>query len=164
MNWFVLYTKSRFEKKVAKQLLDLGIEAYCPTVKKERQWSDRKKMIDDPLFKSYVFVRLEEKYRDQVFAAEGAVRFLYWLKKPAIVTDKEITTIKDFLGEYDYEEIEVQTFSTEDRIRIKSGPLYDTEGVIKHMSSNQVVIYIPTLGMKVFLDLRKHKLVQLKGT
>ena len=60
MNWFVIHTKPRFEKKVEERLLSLGIEAYCPTRKEIRLWSDRKKKIDIPVLPSMVLVRLEE--------------------------------------------------------------------------------------------------------
>ena len=56
MNWYVLYTKPKWEKKVAEQLQAMGIDCYCPLVMKERQWSDRKKKVEMPLFNSYVFV------------------------------------------------------------------------------------------------------------
>ena len=67
MNWYVLYTKSRNEKLVAERLKEIGIETYCPVLKKVKQWSDRKKVVEEPLFKSYVFVRLEEHNRKDVF-------------------------------------------------------------------------------------------------
>ena len=47
--WFVLVTKSRAEKKVAEDLQKLGLEAYCPTVVRVKEWSDRKKKIVIPV-------------------------------------------------------------------------------------------------------------------
>ena len=59
--WHVIYTKSKWEKKVEGLLLKSGIESWCPVQKKERQWSDRKKIIEEPLFRSYVFVKIEKE-------------------------------------------------------------------------------------------------------
>jgi transcriptional antiterminator RfaH len=59
-NWFVFYTKSRQEKKVNDLLLRHGFEPYLPLQKVLRQWSDRKKKVEVPLFNSYIFVRVEE--------------------------------------------------------------------------------------------------------
>lgn len=75
MNWYVIYTKPKWEKKVAEQLADAGIECYCPLITQVRQWSDRKKKVVVPLFNSYVFVRLEDCDRNLVFQSPGAVRY-----------------------------------------------------------------------------------------
>src|SRR5690606_40964625 len=97
MPWYALYTKPRNEKKVADGLAKLGIEVYCPMVIQVRQWSDRKKKVELPLIPSYVFVRLEEKERERVFEVPGIVRYLYWLGKPAVITDVEIKTLQGSL-------------------------------------------------------------------
>ena len=67
MPWYVVYTKSKQEKKVAEGLKKLGIEAYCPLVTVMKQWSDRKKKVEVPLINSYVFVNIDERQRDDVF-------------------------------------------------------------------------------------------------
>ena len=70
--WFAIYTKPRWEKKVNSKLLEKGIESWCPVQKKESQWSDRKKIIEDPLFKSYVFVHITEEERLQVLTIQNS--------------------------------------------------------------------------------------------
>ncbi|MDT0651627.1 UpxY family transcription antiterminator, partial [Autumnicola edwardsiae] len=92
MQWYVLYTKPKWELKVYENLQKKDIKAYCPTVTEVKQWSDRKKKITAPLFRSYIFVYLAEKERSEVFEVPGVVRYLYWLGKPAIVRDVEIQT------------------------------------------------------------------------
>src|SRR5690606_20682493 len=99
MPWFVLYTKPRAEKKTAEQLARMGVEVYCPVVRTMRQWSDRKKKVDIPLFSSYLFVNLTEEERNVVFRASGVVRYLFWLGKPAVVRQEEIDTIREWLDE-----------------------------------------------------------------
>ena len=54
MKWYVVYTKPRWEKKVAQKLNDIGINAYCPLIKKISSWTDRKKLVYIPLFNSYI--------------------------------------------------------------------------------------------------------------
>jgi Transcription termination factor nusG len=64
--WFVLYTKPRWEKKIH-QLLDAKeIENYCPLNKVSKKWSDRMKIVEEPLFKSYVFVKVSEEEQTKV--------------------------------------------------------------------------------------------------
>ena len=83
MEWFALYTKPRNEKKVAENLAALGIEVYCPLVTTIKQWSDRKKKVESPLIPSYVFVKIEEANRKEVFQVSGVVQYVFWLGKPA---------------------------------------------------------------------------------
>ena len=59
--WYAIYTKSRNEKKVSSLLAEQDIEHYLPLVKKIRQWSDRRKTVEEPLFSSYIFVHITEK-------------------------------------------------------------------------------------------------------
>ena len=88
--WFALYTKPRWEKKVNQLLIDKGVECYCPLNKVKRKWSDRTKTLEEPLFKSYVFVKVTEEERTKVRLTNGVVNFVYWNGKPAIVREKEI--------------------------------------------------------------------------
>ena len=97
MNWYVLYTRPRWELKIYTALLERGIEAYCPTYSVVRQWSDRKKKIRQPYFNGYVFVRLQEADRDRVFSIPGVVRYVFWLGKAARVQESEIQLMKEYL-------------------------------------------------------------------
>ena len=116
MPWFVIYTKSRNEKKVADELLKLGIEAYSPMVTKIRVWSDRKKKVSVPLINSYVFVQLAESDRNSIFLSSGVVRYLFWLGKPAIVKNFEIESIKNWLSHSDVFDVVVEVWKKGDKI------------------------------------------------
>ncbi|WP_295127606.1 UpxY family transcription antiterminator [uncultured Chitinophaga sp.] len=104
--WYAVYTKSRCEKKVAGLLARKNIESYCPLNEVESQWSDRKKIVQEPLFKSYVFVRISERQMQAVRQTEGIVNFVYWLGKPATITDYEVDMIKRFMDEFKTVELE----------------------------------------------------------
>ena len=60
-HWYAAYTKSRTEKKILARLLAAGFEAYLPIRRKRHQWSDRLKWVEEPLIKSYIFIRVNEK-------------------------------------------------------------------------------------------------------
>ena len=81
MNWYVLHTKPRHEKKVEKDLLGIGIDAYCPKRTEYRVWSDRKKKIEKPLLPSMVLVRIDEKELNNVFYSNSVLRYMFWLGK-----------------------------------------------------------------------------------
>ena len=99
MKWFVLYTKPNFEIKVAEGINLLGINAYCPVYTKIKQYSDRKKKVQKPLLPSYVLVKLLDEDRPKVFDIRGAVRYLFWLGKPAEVREEEIQMLKSNLND-----------------------------------------------------------------
>ena len=99
--WLALYTRPRWEKKVHALLTEKGIESYCPLNKVRRQWSDRVKTVEEPLFKSYVFVRVNEGERTAVRLTSGAINFIYWNGKPAQIREKEIVAIRKFLDEHE---------------------------------------------------------------
>src|ERR1700749_3471411 len=103
--WYAIYTRPRWEKKVNILLTEKGVESYCPLNKVKRKWSDRLKTIEEPLFKSYVFVRIGDQEKTSVRMTNGVINFIYWNKKPAIVREKEIQTIRRFLNEYENVEV-----------------------------------------------------------
>src|SRR5450631_2423581 len=98
--WYAVYTRPRWEKKVAGLLQDKGFEHYCPLNKVMRQWSDRKKVVLEPLFKGYVFVQVAEDKKWELMSINGIVNYVYWLGKPAKIRNSEIETIRKFLNEF----------------------------------------------------------------
>lgn len=147
MNWYVLYVIPKNEKKVADMLQKMQLEVYCPLIKEVRQWSDRKKTIESPLFKSYVFVRLKDKERQIAFGVPGVVRYLFWLGKPAVVRDEEITTIKKWLEDDGIEEITLSKLIPGDELFLKKGILKDHRAIIQEVGKKRVRLVIPGLGV-----------------
>jgi transcriptional antiterminator RfaH len=149
MKWFVLYTRSRWEKKVEKNLLELGVDTYCPTITEERQWSDRKKKVTSPLFKSYVFVKIDEARRDMVFEIPGVVKYLYWLGKPAVVKEKEIELIKSWLEDEMLEEISVTHLSPGDKVQIANGSFKGKEAIVSKVGKKRIKLLLQSLDLVV---------------
>ncbi|MFD2516581.1 UpxY family transcription antiterminator [Salinimicrobium flavum] len=149
MQWYVLYTKPRWEKKVAKELEEQGIETYCPMITEVRQWSDRKKKVTSPLFKSYVFVHLTEKDRNKVFDVPGVVQYLFWLKKPAVVRDAEIETIKTWLEDDRVEDVEVSHLTPGDRLIISKGSFKGQEAIISEVGNKRLRLLLKSLDLVV---------------
>ena len=153
--WYVLYTKPKNEKKVFERLTTQGIECYCPTTRILKQWSDRKKWVEEPLFKSYVFVKKPNEHceRISILQTPGVVRFLYWLGKEAEVKQVEIETIQKFLGEYD--SVEVISFEAGERLKIKDGALKGMDGVVSYQTDKEVVLNVEKLGMSLVAKVSK---------
>jgi transcription antitermination factor NusG len=152
---------SRHEKKVAGLLSDKSIEHYLPLQKINKQWSDRKKIVEEPLFKSYVFVRVNEFELDKVRDTKGVMNFVYWLGKPAIIRENEITAIQNFIQEY--QDIEVENIAPElySTIKVSSGPFENQTGLVVKVEKNKVKILVETMGCYLIADITKNKMLNL---
>jgi transcription antitermination factor NusG len=146
MNWYVVYTKPKWEKKVADQLNRIGINCYCPLTTQIRQWSDRKKKVEIPVFSSYVFVQLEDNKRNEVFQVQGTVRYLFWLGKPAIVRDSEIITIKEWLLSPNEFEVSVAPYKIGDEVELESGPFIAQKAKVKEVNKTHYVLVLESMG------------------
>jgi len=151
MEWNVIYVKPRTEKKVEAALLKMGIKAYCPVVTEIHQWSDRKKKVQVPILKSYVFVQLEEQNREAVFQVANVVRYLFWLGKPAVVREQEIKIMQDWLVS-EHTEARVLDIQPGDTMDIKTGPFKGAKGLVKEISNNRIQLVLLDLGIKITLS------------
>ncbi len=140
---------------MTESLRELGIEVYCPVVTEIRQWSDRKKKICTPLFKSYVFVHLEAKDRNQVFKVSGVVNYLFWLGKPAEVREAEIRTIKSWNENEEIDQMHMEKFTPGDRIIISNGLFKDQRALIKHIGKKRMRLLLPSLGCAINVRTRE---------
>lgn len=152
-NWYAVYTKPRWEKKVVETLLLMHIENYCPLNKVLRQWTDRKKIVHEPLFKSYVFVRITNKQFSDIRKVDGILNFVYWLGTPAIIRDQEIETIKNFLRDHQNVRLEKGHFSKHDEVKIVSGSLTDKTGTVIAIKNHSVVVALPSLGYMMLAEI-----------
>lgn len=146
MNWYVIYTKPKWEKKVADKLTQIGIECYCPLITQVKQWSDRKKIIEVPLFNSYVFVHLADIDRNSVFEIAGVVRYLFWLGKPAIVRDEEISSIKTSLKAPNISDITLSSIQVGDRIKLETGAFVNQDAIVQEVSNTYYILVLESLG------------------
>lgn len=151
MEWFALYTKPRNEKKVAENLAALGIEVYCPLVTTIKQWSDRKKKVESPLIPSYVFVKIEEANRKDVFQVAGVVQYVFWLGKPAKIQPHEIEALKIQLAA-PVVKVTLETWSPNAQIQINEGPFKNQMAVVEKVSTNKVTLILKSLGIRLIID------------
>jgi transcription antitermination factor NusG len=156
--WLAIYTKPRWEKKVHQLLTDKGVESYCPLNKVKRKWSDRIKTIEEPLFKSYVFVKVTDDDRTRVRLTNGVVNFVYWNGKPAIIKEKEILTIKRFLDEHENVHVRPMEFAKDQQVIITSGTFMDRRAVVLDVRKKEVKVAIESLGQELVAYIEKTKL------
>ncbi len=156
--WLALYSRPRWEKKVAQLLTEKGLESYCPVNKVRRKWSDRVKIVEEPLFKSYVFVRVTDEDRTTVRMTPGVINFVYWNGKPALIKDKEINAIKQFLNDYENVEVKPIQLELKQRVKITKGPLMDQEGQVLELQRKTVKVAIDSLGYLLIAHIDRTKL------
>lgn len=159
IKWYAVYTRPRWEKKVNGLLTQKGIESYCPLNKVRRKWSDRIKLVEEPLFKSYVFVKIDESERTNVRMTNGVVNFVYWDGKPAIIKEREIQVIRRFLDEYENVEVTRINFMPDERVKVVSGPMMEQEGKILEVKNKVVKVCIDSLGYILIAYIDKSKLI-----
>ena len=148
--WFVLYTRPKQELKVAKQLTNMGITNYCPTIKLVKNYVDRKKKVKKPLLTSYLMVYVQENERGIVFSCSGIVRYLFFLGRPAVVQASEIDLMKHHLNGV-YNDINVAALSVGESHTIKEGLFSGISGKVVQIDKTKVKLELASLGMCITL-------------
>lgn len=146
-SWKVVYTRPRWEKKVDVLLRLMDIESYCPLRKEYHTWADRKKMVEVPLFSSYLFVNCNAKEEIQIKQTLGIINFVFYQAKPAVIREEEIEKIKYFVEHYkDIEVVSVSQLAVGDRLLIKSGAFIDKRGEILQIQGKNLVMLLEHMG------------------
>jgi transcription antitermination factor NusG len=142
-------------------LIQKGIESYCPLNKIRRKWSDRVKIIEEPLFKSYVFVKVIEESRSTVRMTDGVINFVYWDGKPAVIKEKDILNIQKFLGEHENVALVKLYLQPNDQVMIASGPLMDKQGKVIEVKNRIAKVIIESFGYILIANISKNNLISL---
>ena len=161
-SWYAVYTKPRWEKKVYERLSAAGFEAYCPLNRVKKKWSDRIKWVEEPLFKSYIFIRITEEEQSGARMINGVVNFVYWLGKPAVVKDKDIEVIRKFLNDYhDVQAIPLE-LKPDEQIIIQRGAFMNKKARVVKLLNNKVQVIIESLNYALVAVIDRSNLSQLK--
>jgi transcriptional antiterminator RfaH len=150
--WYPVYTHSRAEKKAFEALSKKGIHVYLPLHKQLKRWSDRKKWVEEPLIRSYLFVYILPAERTEVLMTKGIARFIYFSGEVAIIPEKQIRDLKLIMASaYDLEVTE-ENLQSGEKVTIKAGPLKGMTGeVISYRSQKQLILKIEALGCSIII-------------
>ena len=150
-HWHALYTRPRYEKRVADEIQRKGILSYLPLMHILKQWSDRKKWVDEPLFRGYVFIQGNSVERYRSLQTTGVVRMVEFQGRPAVVPEEEIDRIRRILREAECVEPCV-TMNVGDRVSIVRGPLMGIEGrLIEIHGRSRLVVSVPSINQALRL-------------
>jgi transcription antitermination factor NusG len=150
LNWYALYTKPRKELKVAQQLEQLGFTIYLPLKVEIKQWSDRKKKIVSPLFSSYVFIQIEESKRAEVFIIDGVLNYVFWLGKPAVIRNDEMSLMQNEIDKPN-SEIIITALEPGEQVQLEQGIFKGQNATIEYISNQKVHLFLPSLGIKLVI-------------
>ncbi len=154
--WSVIYTRSRWEKKVDKLLKDQNIKSFCPLVKTNRRWVDRNKLVELPLFSSYLFVMADPKEQLKVRQTTGVVNFVNHCGKPVMVNDLEIERIRGLINNYrDIETVSLTDVKVGDTLKIQDGLLLDWQGEVLKIQGKSVVMFMKQLNCAIVVNTNK---------
>lgn len=151
--WYVLYTSARAEKRAEKRVRQTGVETFLPLHKVKRRWSDRIKVVEQPLFSSYIFVNCDDYKLRQLPFVYGVSRIVYYNGRPAVVREEEIEAIKEFLDIAKHREI----ISNGDEVEILCGPLKSRKGKVIEVNEKYAKLTIEELGAKICVSLLELK-------
>ena len=146
-NWYILYTMPRFEKRVQERLEWSGVECYLPLHRCPRVWSDRVKMVDMPLFSSYIFVKCKVFEVMSLIQINGVVRIVFYDGKPAVVRQSEIDAIKQFI-----KEASEKVLCKGDEVEILTGSMKKKYGTIIRIKKKYLILHIEQLAASVCVN------------
>lgn len=154
VKWYPVYTNPRAEKKAFDLLSRKGIECYLPLYRQQKQWSDRKKWINEPLIKSYLFVKITTSQITEVLMTNGICRFLYFSGKIASMPDKQIEQLKLLLATESELEVSDYHFTKGEMVKINAGPLQGLIGkLIEFETQKRLLIKIDHVGQSVLVKI-----------
>lgn len=151
--WYPVYTRSRAEKKANEELNRKGIQTYFPLKKVVKQWSDRKKIVEEPLIKSYLFAYISAREYAEVLMTNGVARFIYFSNQVASIPDQQIHDLKLLLAtDVDLELIDYDIKPGES-VLVKAGPF---KGIIAELVSvhnkQRIILRLQNMGYSININ------------
>ena len=150
--WYPVYTYPRAEKKAYQALINKGIETYLPLRRQLKQWSDRKKWVDEPFIKSYLFVHIDQQQQTEVLMTKGITRFIYFGGKIASMPDKQMDDLKLLMTSAVELEITEENLLPGEKVILKAGPLKGMIGeIVSYRSQKQLALRLDNLGCSIII-------------
>ncbi len=151
--WYILYIKSRSEKKVMERMQKRNFTAFLPLIKTMRQWSDRKKQVQVPLFNGYMFIKVDPTQFASIRMIHGVVNFVQQEKKHAIISEEKVLSIKQFIETGLPMEASSDNFAAGERVKINFGPLIDCEGeLINIKNEKQFIVRLEMINQVLIVN------------
>ena len=153
-HWYAIYTRPRAEKPVYKRLAEAGITVFLPLHKTLRQWSDRKKMVEVPLFSSYIFVEVDESDYDTVLKTYGVVKYISFEGKAASIPQKQIDNLKLIIDSEADIEVSQEHLKPGQKVEVTHGALKGLCGeLLKTTKKHRFLVRIDTINQNLLVSI-----------
>ncbi len=157
--WYVLYTKSRAEKKLKFALDQLKIPNFLPLISQKKKWSDRYRVVDVPMFSGYIFVKIHYQQDSiKVLKEPNSVGFVSFQGHPATISEEDIELIRLFLKEYpDRVRIQEESiFKKGNMVEIVGGPFAGKKAIIEKIKNAYcIIVRIPSINKNIYIEVSK---------
>jgi len=161
--WYAVYVMSKHEKKVADLFEEQNIKYFLPLHKILKQWSDRKKWVEEPIFKSYIFVRVALRQYEKVLFTEGVVTFVKFNGFPEPVNDDVIKNLITILKSEEEFEVTDEQFELNETVKVVRGALKGVVGQVAELHGKyKLIVHIEVLGRRLMLNVNKNQVEKLK--
>lgn len=160
--WFAVRTRPRAEKKAESALKQSGFTVYLPLQKNLKQWSDRKKWVQEPLIRSYIFVYIAPEEEYQVTCAENVSTIIKFNGQPAPIPDEQINMLRSLTSARKKIEVTNETFKKGEKVEITSGKLSGFTGeLVDHYGKNKVLLRLNTVDKGLLINIRASDLQKI---
>ena len=160
--WYALYLRSRFEKRVNEELQQKEVDVFLPLIEEIHIWSDRKKKVQEPLFRGYIFVKTNMHDKETILQTDGVVKFVGIREQPSPIPDNQIDWLRRIIGKPTFVKRE-NYFDVGERVRVTSGPFLGVEGFItRHQTETRVVISLSAIAQSVSIQVPAEILESMK--
>mgnify|MGYP000336037254 CR=1 FL=1 len=161
--WYAVYVRSRHEKKVYHLFEEKGLESSLPLIKTTRQWSDRKKKVEVPLFRGYVFIRIDiRKDKFNILKTDGVVKFIGIGKNPSRIPDEQIHWMHMIVEKSDTVKNEKE-IPIGQQVSVIAGPFKGLEGIVtRDGNQSRLVMVIESILNAVSVEISPDYLEKIK--
>jgi|WetSurMetagenome_2_1015567.scaffolds.fasta_scaffold31628_3 transcription antitermination factor NusG len=161
--WFAFYTRSKMERRVQNNLQLSNIECYTPVIKELRQWSDRMKWIEEPLFRNYVLAKVPVNRIYEILTIEGCVYVVSFEGKPSVIPDRQIHDLKVFLSNPSHPvHVSSERFEKGDLVKVINGALIGIQGeVVQIRGKRHIVLAIESLGSYLYTEIENESIIMV---
>lgn len=163
--WYAVYCKANSEKKISEKLIEKNIECYLPIRKVLRTWSDRKKWIEEPLFKSYIFVKVSYKEFFITLNTPGAVCFVSFGGKAQAIPEIQINNIRSLMTQTDHEvTLTYERIQKGVTVKVTNGSMKGVCGeVLNIYGQSRILIRVDSLSCSLYANISKEEVKVIEG-
>ncbi len=141
-NWYVFYVTAKHERKAEKLLIRDGYNCYLPIITVLKQWKQRKKHVEEPLFKSYIFVKVRKNEIYDVLQTPSVISYIRFAGEPAVISQQHIDLIQELIQNKTKFNISSERVKVGEQITLKSGPFEGEKGVVKEIRGTKKLLVV----------------------